>query len=39
MQRQQKVFGDWMPLGTDQPDVSTFDFTNVPPAEPKKKKR
>ena len=39
MKRQQKVFGDWMPLGTDNPDAEKFDFTNVPPAEPKKKKR
>lgn len=39
MKRQQQVFGDWMPLETDKPDAETFDFTKVPPADPKKKKR
>lgn len=39
MKTRQLEFGDWMPLSTESPDAEEFDFKNVPPAEPRKKRR
>jgi arylsulfatase A-like enzyme len=39
MKTRQKEFGDWMPLSTESPDAEEFDYKNVGPAEPRKKRR